>query len=100
MGFERLDPQKELPAYRCHQVVRAGKIVDITDTGVVSIEKTWDVEPGFQDLLLFTIGMAFVHEHHPVVGGYLLVWDDGDMTFCLARDFERSYTRVGKDGML
>lgn len=86
-----------LRAYRCHKVVRAARILNITDGTARS------AFPGGSWLLWFGQSLAEAIEvsaewfgkHQPVCGGYYVVYDDGEYaSFSPARAFESGYTVV------
>lgn len=78
----------ELPQYKCHKVVRAGKIEDIAVYG-----------DGSADFLLeggayAKADRAFVEKHTPTPGGYYVVYEDGYASFSPAKAFEDGYMKV------
>lgn len=80
----------ELPQYKCHKLVRAAKITDISP-----VDANGDVK-----LVLGEIGGSVgVGEDWLVgrkaeVGGYYVVYEDGYTSFSPAKAFEDGYTLV------
>lgn len=83
-------PCVEIPQYRCHKVVRAAKITDFRENGVL----------GAPDLVLGEIGGIVTllpewhYKHKPQVGGYYVLYDDGYTSFSPAKAFEEGYSRI------
>lgn len=76
----------ELPLYRCHKEVRAGKITAIThfDGWTLSLEGCGIV----------TVSDDWLARHEPVLGGYYVVYADGYKSYSPAEPFESGYTRI------
>lgn len=107
-----------LPAYRCHKVVRAGKIrqvmvelpggtrVDLQSMGITIIkapdEQFAEIAKQGLDgyILCFAGGVRmpvtpeWVSKHAPAVGGYFVMYQDGYTSYSPAAAFEAGYTRV------
>jgi hypothetical protein len=84
----------ELPRYRCHKEVRAGRITGIQEvflsegfgTGVLMdlhLEGGWVRVP-----------VEWMERHEPKVGGYYVVYKDGYTSYSPAEAFEEGYTRI------
>jgi hypothetical protein len=85
-----------LPAYRCHKVVRAAKITDVSpadEKGAVLLDLG---ELGFS----LTAGKEFVAKHNPKAGGYLVVYQDGYRSYSPAEAFESGYTKIPDAGVI
>lgn len=84
--------QKELPAYKCHKIVRAAKITEI--------EKHEGDGTGHQTMIFGEVGAyqfltdAWNDRHKPQVGGYYVVYEDGYTSYSPAEAFESGYTKV------
>jgi hypothetical protein len=80
----------ELPQYRCHKVVRAGKIESILEEGERASLRikspTWTGS--------IVVDPSWVKKHNPRVGGYYVVYEDGYTSYSPAEAFEAGYTRV------
>ena len=90
-----LGPNKEMPKYRCHKVVRAARITAIK----------WnhgpDDEPHFTaDITLGEIDGVWVANNNwmaknsPAEGGYLVQYEDGYRSYSPAKAFEEGYTKL------
>jgi len=85
-----LGPNKEMPQYRCHKVVRAAKITALRQNG----------NPDMPDLVLGEIGgiVTVLPDWHaknkPQVGGYYVVYEDGYRSYSPAKAFEEGYTKL------
>lgn len=93
----------ELPEYQCHKVVKAAKILSVgeienTGEGAVTaehvdlildgIEEPWQVAPAWIDRHCGPGGV--------LVGGYLVVYDDGYMSWSPADAFTDGYTLLSE----
>ena len=82
----------ELPKYKCHKVVHAAKITDITSQ---------DADGDLTHALIFGEISAFQSitdvwrkKYDPQVGGYYVVYEDGYVSFSPADAFEAGYTKI------
>lgn len=92
-----MDPNVEqLPQYRSHKVVRAGKIVAIKMTGSGSFAKVVLEVPGAHELVEVPIEPAYYRKHDPQIGGYYVVYDDGYESWSPKEAFEAGYSRLEK----
>lgn len=84
----------QLPRWRCHKVVSAAKILNITTTesarGGHSVR--WMHLEGVAKPV--EISAAWAGRQPPVVGGYYVVYDDGYESWSPAKAFEEGYTRL------
>lgn len=78
------------PEYQCHKKVRAVKIEDIEfrDSGAAIIKPE---DPG---IVPFTVTPGYVQKHQPVIGGYVVSYLDGYLSFSPAGPFESGYTKL------
>ena len=72
-----------VPEYKCHKVVRAAKIADIENVTVLKLE---GVERGR------CVSFAWLEKHNPQVGGYLVFYADGYVSYSPAKAFEEGYS--------
>lgn len=92
--------QTPMPQYQCHKKVWALKIQSIefdrdsaqkegreTDSSARLIPEEVSFAP-------FTVDSEYVNKHHPVAGGYYVVYTDGYKSFSPAIAFEEGYTKI------
>jgi hypothetical protein len=90
--MSKLDVTK-WPHYRTNKYVRAVKIakMDTLDNGAVRIFPDGDVDP-------FDVTAVWMAKHTPEVGGYVIVYADGYMSWSPAASFDGSATRLDNGG--
>lgn len=79
----------ELPQYKCHKVVRAGKILatarnpneDAVFLDVDGVVNKWLFAP-----------TGWLNKHNPDIGGYLVAYEDGYLSYSPAAAFEAGYS--------
>lgn len=74
--------------FKCHKVVEAGQITAIREDGVIEIYQNED-EP-------LQLGQAWVERHHPEVGGYVVVYNDGYCSYSPQAAFEEGYSEIAE----
>lgn len=79
-----------LPEFKCHKIVRATKIRAVHDRDPVGIDRL-EIDHSPE---LIELPDDWVSRHHPQVGGYLVVYVDGYMSYSPAKAFEEGYTRI------
>lgn len=95
-----MDAQNTLPQYVCHRVVRAAKIVDIYRNSSMPVAEkgAWRItvlnpESSTPRQVLEMDG-RWVAQHQPQIGGYVVVFLDGHVSFTPADVFEHAYSKV------
>lgn len=78
-----------LPRYRCHKVVRAGKI-----EGIAGLSDGRGFMVMLEGGMAFDMNCEWFGRHKPKVGGYYVVYEDGYVSFSPADAFESGYTRI------
>ncbi|QTH79813.1 hypothetical protein [Klebsiella phage vB_KpnP_ZX1] len=81
----------ELPQYKCHKVVRAGKILatarnpneDAVFLDVDGVVNKWLFAP-----------TGWLSKHNPDIGGYLVAYEDGYLSYSPAAAFEAGYSLI------
>ncbi|ASV45078.1 hypothetical protein SopranoGao_55 [Klebsiella phage SopranoGao] len=81
----------ELPQYKCHKVVRAGKILatarnpneDAVFLDVDGVVNKWLFAP-----------TGWLNKHNPDIGGYLVAYEDGYLSYSPAAAFEAGYSII------
>lgn len=87
--------EAKLPEYVCHKKVRAGKITAIdTGAGGANAELGADIHAGDPDVVQH-VDKAWFDKHTPEVGGYLVLYEDGYVSYSPAGPFESGYTLAG-----
>lgn len=81
---EKGNAMEDLPQYKCHKTVRAAKITAILDGGELALEGNHRVRPG----------LGWMNKHHPEVGQYFVVYEDGYQSVSPAKTFNEGYTLV------
>ena len=116
MRFEDLSKQIEanantatpMPAYRCHKEVWALKIKEIEPAPkptIAELEAILREDPNRTESPGAIIGpeghfgpiavsLEFMTKHRPQVGGYLVYYKDGYVSFSPAQAFEEGYSRI------
>ena len=79
-----------LPRYRCHKEVRAVKIHRI-DTHLDTVDAVVVPEDGFAPI---PVSARFLWKHEPEAGGYLVLYDDGYVSYSPAEPFEKGYSLI------
>lgn len=85
----------QLPKWKCHKVVRAAKISAIENSGTVGmlVLQLQGQDPE-APLPVAEVDAAWFVKFKPEVGGYLVVYDDGYMSYSPAKAFEEGYALV------
>ena len=90
----------DLPLYKCHKIVRAGKISEIDIITEPDLTGKGRPEPVQGAFLSFdnhpplTVTADFVSRHQPQVGGYLVAYEDGYISYSPAAAFEAGYRQL------
>lgn len=82
------------PQYRCHKVVRAFKIGRIERD---PISEQVEFLPEEATLPPFRKGWKFFARHSPHVGGYIVFYEDGYVSYSPAKPFESGYSRMEEE---
>lgn len=95
-GFPETESLCELPFFRCHKVVRAGKIKELVACDGLNLGK---YAISFDDI---TRGARIVDsewflKHKPAVGGYYVEYPDGYKSYSPAEAFEKGYSIIVKE---
>lgn len=85
----------DLPTYRSHKLVHAARIVGVP---VASGGQLFVSVPGKDEPLSIEVPDGFYARSHPKVGDYLVVYRDGYMSHCPAKEFEDGYRLVPEGG--
>ncbi len=88
-GKPLLSPD-QFPRFRCHKTVTAIKIakVNISDVGSATIV------PEDDDYDSFLVDSDYCDKHRPQAGGYVVIYEDGYLSFSPAEAFEGGYTQL------
>jgi hypothetical protein len=82
-----------LPRYKCHKIVQAARITRIDRRGTPEVKVLILGEAG-QELV---INDEFANKHHPKVGKYLVVYEDGHKSITPAEVFEAGYALIEEE---
>ncbi len=89
---------REMPKYKCHKEVWALKIAKIEpvvpDDPHAESDGTAIITPVEKGYAPFSVSWEYMSKHHPQVGGYYVVYDDGYKSWSPADAFEEGYTRL------
>jgi hypothetical protein len=94
-------PGADLPAWKCHKIVHAAKIVSIEyvaprDDSAFA-EHTLYLDFGIEgDITPVIVDPEWFAKHSPDEGGYLVVYEDGYQSYSPAEPFEAGYTLLEK----
>jgi hypothetical protein len=80
----------ELPRWRCHKIVQAVKIKEIT----VCAAGGAVIVPEGVDIPVFAVSAEYMGKHAPAIGGYFVVYEDGYRSWSPAKAFEEGYSRI------
>ena len=87
--FSKEGIRRALPRYKCHKEVGALKIAKIVEDH--SGATIHFVEEGYGPE---HIDFQFIAKHSPEIGGYIVLYDDGYVSWSPAVAFETGYTKV------
>lgn len=76
-----------LPRYNCHKSVWAGEI-----TKLEASEEGAYLSMFHEGVIEIHVDSEFCIRHNPRVGGYLVIYDDGYMSYSPKEAFESGYT--------
>lgn len=91
-----MNPSVQLPQYRCHKVVSAAKILNITPTedGKLSVlHFEFPERPGTPSAYK-EVDPLWMQKNRPEIGGYFVVYKDGYQSFSPEKAFDEGYTRI------
>jgi len=89
-----------MPKYKCHKEVSALQIKVITlqfkrvNNAVGCLSDGAVVTPAEEGYVPFYVEQGWLDKHHPQVGGYIVTYDDGYVSYSPAHIFERGYTLI------
>lgn len=82
------EPASPIPQYRSHKVVGALKIRSILNNNTIVPD-----EYGFAPI---DMGDIWMEKHQPMIGGYLVFYEDGYQSYSPKQAFESGYTSVAR----
>lgn len=82
---------KEFPQYKCSKIVGGLKITRIEEYSDSRSILYFDEDEGYDP---YTVTNEWVAGKKAVVGGYLVKYDDGYLSFSPQVQFENGYTRI------
>lgn len=81
--------QVELPRYKCHKIVQAAKITEISDASSTGRKLFFGEINGRTEAT-----NDWLEKHKPGIGGYFVVYEDGYESYSPAEAFESGYTKI------
>lgn len=93
MEFAELKHQ--MPRYRCHKCVSAAKIFTVLTHIDGMLDLTMETPEG--KVIKARMSADWNHKHAPDKGGYLVMYDDGYMSYSPASAFNAGYTLLEED---
>ncbi len=81
----------QMPLYQCHKQVRAIKIKEFQYSDFRGCNEAIPEEEGITPV---AVSNDWITRHNAVAGGYLVMYEDGYMSFSPAKAFEAGYTRI------
>ena len=88
----------EIPQYRCHKVVRAGKIADIQPISNDEDSDAWlHLRFGENSGAPVKVDAKFMSKHNPKVGGYFVMYQDNYESYSPPEAFESGYSLIESD---
>jgi hypothetical protein len=81
----------DMPAYKCHKVVRAARITTIEPVGQHDLRLFFHSRFNCKPV---GISRNWFENHHPTPGGYFVVYEDGYTSFSPRQAFEAGYSRL------
>lgn len=85
-----------MPEYECHKVVRAAKVTKVYAEGLISDGLVIFVPGPTAHTLFVNVGSDWIKKFEPEVGGYLVMYDGGYLSFSPSAAFENGYTLVSE----
>lgn len=80
----------QLADWKCHKIVKAGKILALSD----SFSEPVTVEDVNGTPCKVAIPLSMFARGRPVVGDYIVIYDDGYKSWSPAKAFEDGYARI------
>lgn len=91
---------KQYPQYQCHKIVSAFKILRMAQ-GISPANEgnkpVWNIWPVDHDLDPIEVDAAWLEKNKVVPGGYVVIYNDGYMSFSPEKAFEDGYTLETKE---
>lgn len=85
---------KTLPKYKIHKIVSASKIKNVSICGVTDepLFGTIQIVEPKEDVV--HVDAMFLQEHRPQSGGYLVVYEDGYLSYLSEKTFKDGFSRI------
>lgn len=87
----------KLPVWKCHKVVRAARIEQISTTTGPDAVRTLHLK-GTNETWAAHVDNKIWSRFVPALGDYLVAYEDGYVSFSPAKAFEEGYTLVADNG--
>ncbi|HHL6154104.1 TPA: DUF2829 domain-containing protein [Escherichia coli] len=82
------------PKYKSHKIVRASKIKDIEIIALMDIVLFGNIEVVEPEGVKVHVDKMFLQKHRPEIGGYLVAYEDGSLSYSPEKTFEEGFSRT------
>ncbi|EFO1736922.1 DUF2829 domain-containing protein [Escherichia coli] len=83
-----------LPKYKSHKTVRASKIKDIEIIALMDVVLFCNIEVVEPEGVKVHVDKIFLQKHRPEIGGYLVAYEDGSLSYSPEKTFEEGLSRT------
>lgn len=83
-----------LPKYKSHKIVRASKIKDIEIIALMDVVLLCNIEVVEPEGVKVHVDKMFLQKHRPEIGGYLVAYEDGSLSYSPEKTFEEGFSRT------
>ncbi|EEV8887379.1 DUF2829 domain-containing protein, partial [Escherichia coli] len=83
-----------LPKYKSHKTVRASKIKDIEIIALMDVVLFCNIEVVEPEGVKVHVDKMFLQKHRPEIGGYLVAYEDGSLSYSPEKTFEEGFSRT------
>lgn len=84
----------QLPQYKCHKIVRAGKLEHLAFNGGTASIEGLEAPVTFSSDTAARLLKAYTFRTNPEDRGYVVVYEDGYISWSPSKAFEDGYTKL------